>query len=88
MKNQILAAIGENDLQPVTRLNAALAANDRVKFCFSLLQMALSHAEHPDQPAATLRQERLACGINDAQLDTVVADARMIGKSCHVNGAR
>jgi uncharacterized protein Yka (UPF0111/DUF47 family) len=87
MKMQILAAIGEKELRPVTSLNAALAANDRVKFGFSLLQMALSHAEHPEQPPATLKQERIACGIDDPHLDNVVAEARMIGKRCHVTGA-
>jgi uncharacterized protein Yka (UPF0111/DUF47 family) len=87
MKMQILAAIGEKELQPATLLNAALAANDRVKFGFSLLQMALSHAEHPDQPPTSLRQERIACGIDDPQLDSAVAGARMIGKSCHMTGA-
>ena len=65
MKTQILAAIGEKELQPAARLNAALAANDRVKYAFSLLQMALAHAEHPEQPAATLKRERIACGIDD-----------------------
>jgi len=87
MKTQILTAIGEQQLQPMSRLNAALAANDRVKFRFSLLQMALSHAEHPEQPAPTLREERMACGIDDSQLDGVVAAARMVGIACHVAGA-
>lgn len=48
MKTQILAAIGEADLQPAASLNAALAANDRIKYAFSLLQMALAHADHPE----------------------------------------
>ena len=87
MKTQILAAIGEPQLQPMASLNAALAANDRLKLRFSLLQMALSHAEHPDQPAATLRGERMACGIDDSHLDSVVAGARMIGNACYVTGA-
>jgi uncharacterized protein Yka (UPF0111/DUF47 family) len=87
MKMQILAAIGEKELHPLTSLNAALAANDRVKFAFSLLQMALSHAEHPDQPPATLKQERIACGIDDPELDRAVIGARMVGKVCHVAGA-
>jgi uncharacterized protein Yka (UPF0111/DUF47 family) len=87
MKTNILAAIGEQQLQPVTSLNAALAANDRVKFRFSLLQMALSHAEHPDQPAATLREERVACGIEDSTLDNAVAGASMVGTACHMTGA-
>lgn len=54
MKTQILAAIGEKDLQPVASLNAALTANDRVKYAFSLLQMATAHAGHPEQPSAGL----------------------------------
>ena len=87
MKTQILAAIGENELQPAACLNAALAANDRVKYAFSLLQMASDHAEHPEQPAATLKRERIACGIDDPDLDTCVAAARMVGKSCRVPGA-
>jgi hypothetical protein len=87
MKTQILAAIGETALQPAARLNAALAANDRLKYAFSLLQLALTYAEHPDQPAATLKRERIACGIDDPDLDTVVAGARMVGKSCRVAGA-
>jgi uncharacterized protein Yka (UPF0111/DUF47 family) len=87
MKTQILAAIGETGLQPAAAINAALAANDRVKYAFSLLQMALAHAEHPEQAGSTLRQERIACGIDDPELDTVVGSARMIGKSCRVSGA-
>ena len=73
MKTQILTAIGETGLQPEVRLNSALAANDRLKYVFSLLQMALTYAEHPDQPATTLKRERIACGIDDPVLDTVVA---------------
>src|SRR5271169_4493039 len=87
MKTQILAAIGEKDLQPAAALNAALAANDRVKYAFSLLQMAVAHAEHPEQPTATLKQERIACGVDDADLDASVADARMVETSCRVAGA-
>jgi hypothetical protein len=87
MKPQILAAIGETALQPTARLNAALAANDRLKYAFSLLQMALTYAEHPDQPAVTLKRERIACGIDDPALDSVVSSARMVGKCCRVNGA-
>lgn len=87
MKTQILAAIGEKELRPAACLNAALAANDRLKYAFSLLQMAADHAEHPEQPAATLRRERIACGIDEPDFDTVVAGARMMGKSCRVAGA-
>lgn len=84
MKTAILAALGETELQPAAALNAALAANDRLKYAFSLLQMALAHAEHPEQIAATLKRERIACGIDDPTYDTTVNGARMRGKSCCV----
>lgn len=87
MKTQILAAIGETAVQPAACLNEALAANDRIKYFFSLLQVALSYAEHPNQPAGTLKRERVACGIDDPDLDTVVAGSRTSGKSCHVPAA-
>ena len=87
MKEQILAAIGEIGLQPAASLNAGLAANDRVKYAFSLLQMAIDHAEHPKHSVASLKQERIGCGIDDPDLDTVVAEARMVGEACHVPGA-
>ncbi|HYB90964.1 MAG TPA: DUF47 family protein [Candidatus Binataceae bacterium] len=87
MKTQILAAIGEKELQPAASLNAALAANDRIKYAFSLLQTAADHAEHPEQPAVSLKQERIACGIDEPDFDTVVAGAHMMGKSCRVPGA-
>ena len=87
MKTQILAAIGESDLQPAARLNVALAANDRLKYSFALLQMAVDHAKRPEQPAPTLKRERIACGIDDPDLDACVAAAHMTGKSCRVPGA-
>jgi uncharacterized protein Yka (UPF0111/DUF47 family) len=86
MKSQILDAIGETALQPAVHIHAALAANDRLKFFFSLLQMALTFAEHPDQPAVTLKRERLACGIDEPELDSVIAKSRMTAKSCYVPG--
>jgi uncharacterized protein Yka (UPF0111/DUF47 family) len=87
MKSQILAAIGEPDIQPAAALNAALAANDRLKYFFSLLQMACGYGAHPEQEAATLHRERLACGVDDADLDRAIASARMAGSSCHIAGA-
>jgi uncharacterized protein Yka (UPF0111/DUF47 family) len=87
MKSQILAAIGESELQPAARLNAALAANDRLKYYFSLLQMALTHAEHPDEKGPTLKRERIACGVYDPDLDGVTTAARMSGQGCSAPGA-
>ena len=87
MKTEILAQIGEKGLQPGAALNAALAANDRVKFVFSLLQFALAHAKNPEQAAPSLRHERIACGIDAPDLDDAAAGARMVGASCLVPGA-
>jgi uncharacterized protein Yka (UPF0111/DUF47 family) len=86
VKTQVLEAIGETDLQSTAQLNAALAANDRLKFYFSLLQMALNHADHPDQPAATLKRERVSCGIDDASLDALVLATRKDGLYYRVPG--
>ena len=69
MKTEVLAAIGEDGLRRPGAVNAALAANDRVKFAFTLLQAALAHADHPEQPADNLKRERIACGIDDLELD-------------------
>ena len=87
MKSQILAAIGEVDVQPAAALSAALAANDRLKYLFSLLQLSLSYGEHPGQQAGTLKRERIACGIDDADLDRAIPGARMAGARCHIEGA-
>lgn len=76
MKSQILAAIGVTELQGASGLSDALAANDRVKYLFSLLQMAVSHADHPDQAVSSLKRERLAAGVDDASLDEMVATAQ------------
>jgi uncharacterized protein Yka (UPF0111/DUF47 family) len=87
MKTQILAALGENGLQDASALNAGLAANDRIKYAFSLLQMAIEHASHPGQPAPSLKRERLAAGIDDPDLDAAVSGARAVGKDCRIPGA-
>jgi hypothetical protein len=76
MKSQVLEAIGETDLKHPIRVNAALAANDRLKYYFTLLQMAMAHAEHPEQQSSTLRRERLSCGIDDRALDDVISGTR------------
>ena len=80
MKAQVLDAIGETELRRSAEVNGALAANDRIKYYLTILQMAASKADHPDQPVATLRRERLACGIDDPLLDDVAAG------TCRENG--
>ena len=48
--------------------------------------MAVAHADHPDQPPATLRQERLACGIEDSALDGFATESRRENGYYHVPG--
>jgi uncharacterized protein Yka (UPF0111/DUF47 family) len=71
-KNRIVDALGERKLLLPALVNAALAANDRAKYLFTLLQMAKSHADRPDGPFSNLRQERLMSGLDDQPLDRVV----------------
>lgn len=75
MKTSAIKALGEDALARPARLNAALAANDRLKFRFSLLQMARAHADQPDLPAVSLKRERRACGLTDDSLDEAVTGA-------------
>jgi uncharacterized protein Yka (UPF0111/DUF47 family) len=88
MKSEVLAVIGEGGLRQPAAVNAALAANDRVKYAFTLLQMAAAHADQPEQPLASLKRERLACGIDDPDLDMMTASARRAGVAqYHMPGA-
>jgi uncharacterized protein Yka (UPF0111/DUF47 family) len=70
-KGAILARLGESELLLPTLVSRALAANDRAKYFFTLLQSAVRHADRPDEALAELRRERLQCGLEDADLDTV-----------------
>ena len=75
-KSRMLTALGEQDLLLPTLVNLALAANDRAKYRFTLLQAARQHADHPDSPAPDLRRERIESGTDDALLDRVVGASR------------
>jgi len=74
-KTRIVDTLGERSLLRPTVINAALAANDRAKYYFTLLQTAVQRALRPDSRAPDLRRERLACGVDSDALDAVVADA-------------
>jgi uncharacterized protein Yka (UPF0111/DUF47 family) len=76
MKTAVLEAIGETGLSRAAQIDAALAANDRIKYYFSLLQSAIARADHPEQPVNSLGRERLACGIDNRTLDELVANSR------------
>ncbi|MGH8352445.1 MAG: DUF47 domain-containing protein [Pseudomonas sp.] len=74
-KSKIVLALGEEVIALPALVNRALSANDRLKYRFALLQAARSHARRPDLPFSSLHVERLACGVDSAELDTVVGSA-------------
>ena len=78
-KTRILDSLNEQALLLPSLVNRALAANDRVKYRFTLLQAAQAHAERPDAVASSLRAERLAAGVQDGNLDRVVGDSERLG---------
>ncbi len=71
MKTQVLDVIGELELKQPAEIRAALEANDRLKYYFSLLQIAASHADNPEQETPSLRTERLACGVDNPDFDEI-----------------
>lgn len=78
-KQNALAELGEGALLLPSLLNRGLEANERAKFLLSLLQAARARADAPSGPWASLRDERLAAGVIDADLDQVVEHARRAG---------
>src|SRR5579872_1204480 len=76
MKTQVLEQIGETDLNRAAQIDAALAANDRIKYYFTLLQAGVTHADHLDQPVDPLQRERAASGIEDRTFDDLVINSR------------
>lgn len=76
MKTQILEAIGETDVNRPAQIQAALAANERIKYCLSLLQLAVARAEHPEQTADLLGAERLPCGLDSRAFDDLITKSR------------
>lgn len=72
-KIRIIDALGEPKLLLPALVNEALAANDRAKYFFTLLQMGQARADDPLHNAPDLAVERLAAGIEDDELDSVVA---------------
>lgn len=75
-KSLIIEALGEGELLLPALLNAALSANDQAKFHFTLLQLAHDHARHPDGTPPSLRNERIAAGLDDEGLDDFAMRAR------------
>lgn len=80
-KTRILDSLDERALLLPSLVNRALAANDRVKYRFSLLQTAQAHAERPDAMTSNLRAERLAAGVQGVNLDRVVGESERVERN-------
>src|ERR1019366_3164544 len=70
-KQAIIAALGDRALTLPGLIGEALAANDRVKYRLTLLQVARHHADAPQAPVPGLRTERVTARIDDASLDAL-----------------
>ena len=70
-KSLIIEDLGESALLLPQALEKALAANDRIKLCFTLLQAAKQHAEHPEEPFADLTAELQAAGMESSLQTTI-----------------
>ena len=82
-KKNILKELGEEELLLPELVNAALAANDRIKYYFTLLQTAQSRALHPDREVSSLKIERETAGVENELLDSVVQEAEKLGSGAY-----
>src|ERR1017187_591953 len=57
-------------------VQSGLAANDRVKYFFTLLQLAKEQCEQHAANPPDLQREREASGVPDTDLDGVIAASR------------
>jgi uncharacterized protein Yka (UPF0111/DUF47 family) len=79
-KSRIIDALGEDGLRLPALLNEALAANDRAKYLFTVLQVARGRAEHPGGAAPELRAEREAAAMGDDGFEEAVGAAAKVGE--------
>jgi uncharacterized protein Yka (UPF0111/DUF47 family) len=78
-KTKMMGELGEDALLLPGLVNEALAANDRAKYLMTLLQTARSHADRPEASVISLKQERIQCGVEDENFDSVVERSRAEG---------
>jgi uncharacterized protein Yka (UPF0111/DUF47 family) len=64
-------------------LRAALAANDRLKLYFTVLQAAARHAGAPAEPAVDLAREKAAAGAQAPWIDEIVLTTMFDGARYH-----
>lgn len=79
-KSDAVAAMGTSTLLLPAWINAALAANDRLKLYLTVLQAAAAHADHPEGEALDLGREMAATGVEGRWLrDLPAACVRVDG---------
>ena len=79
-KSDAVAAMGPSRLLLSVWIEAALAANDRLKLYLTVLQAAAAHAEHPESQALDLGRETAAAGVDGRWLrDLPAACSRVDG---------
>lgn len=81
-KTEALIAMGQHSLLLPARIKAALAANDRLKACLSVLQCALAHAQQPENGLPRLDAELSAAGIDQPWLRDMPASAALLDGAC------
>jgi hypothetical protein len=77
-KSQIVTDLGVYELLIPRLINEALLANDRVKYFFSLLQMAKEHAEGHDDAGNLNSNERWACHLELGCQQELVMDTNVV----------
>ena len=65
-KQEIISSLGERQLLLPGLVQTGLAANDRVKYFFTLLQLAMEQCAQPAPNPPDLAREREASGVADA----------------------
>jgi len=84
LKQEIVQDIGESSLVLPVLINRGLEANDRAKYFLALTQAARAHADHPDRPFSSLREERLAASVPDERLDSVIGQAQAVEEASYL----
>src|SRR6185437_12352063 len=71
-KSKIINELGINELLLPSLIDDALIANDRIKYFFTLIQIAKHRANDPTKEFSNLSHERQASGVDDRIFDTVI----------------
>lgn len=78
-KRKAIETLGETSLLLPAQTAAALVANDRLKYYFSVLGVAIQHADAPGSAGIDLSRERAAAGIRDTWPDEMSVGAVRVG---------